>query len=715
MINGLAQLSFRFPRVFIFMWTAVLLFMGVYALKLDAVVQDHGLYPQDGSYAQVQQVLASDFNIAEAPVLLLFEKENGVTRAHFLRFIRQALQRVEGIDGLEELVSPLERRGMLEENHAYALLAFSYPPYRMNNVLKQLKGLLPSSNGISVKITGKSAIQADVNEASHKDLAKAELIGIPLAFLVMWLVFRRVATALLPIAIGVAGVPIAMGLLYGLGTKLALSNFVLNVIPMVGLALSIDFALILVSRFRLELLGNPDPAEALTETMKTAGRAVFVSAASVFLGLLSFIWIPLPMFSSIALSAMTVVAVSLLLAFSLLPALFAVCLPVLYKANKSKKKAVQTAFWEGLASLVMKRPAVTGLLAAGLLLLCILPLRNMQAAIPDETSLPQSYDSRLAAEVYAAVFEQPSESKVWVVVEGRAMFLRQSDWTEAFALTERLKHDPDVKEVNSIFSGLKLSPEQLSALVQRPLQKKKYEKALQPFLSGNRLLLQVTLADEPSSDAAMKWVRGWEQKALSSPLDFTLGGEAKYQQEVHDLIFGSLGRVLLFLLLSNFMVLFIAFRSVLLAVKTILLNLLSIGASFGILTWIFTEGQWGMEPGSIAIMIPVFIFGLVFGISMDYGVFLVSRMKEEYDRTGSNEQAVRKGLSSVSSIITAAAAIMIAVTAPFAFGEVVGVKQLGIGIAAAIFLDATIVRMVLVPSLMILLGKWNWWAPRWLK
>ncbi|MDQ8734384.1 efflux RND transporter permease subunit [Paenibacillus sp. LHD-38] len=714
-MHRLALLSFRFPKVIIFIWAAVLLFMGTYALKLDAVVQDHGLYPQGGSYAQVQQVLAADFNIPNAPVLLLFEKENGISKSRFLRFIEQALLRVEGLEGLKELVSPLEQRGMLEENHAYALLSFSYPAYRMNAVLKQLEGRLPTYSGISIKITGKSVIQADVNEASHKDLAKAELVGIPLAFLVLWFVFRRIATALLPIAIGVTGVPIAMGLLYGMGTKLALSNFVLNVIPMVGLALSIDFAIMLVSRFRSELQGNAVPVEALTVTMKTAGRAVFVSAASVLLGLLSFIWIPLPMFSSIALSAMTVVAVSLLLAFSLLPALFAVSLPALYKVNRSKRKSIQIGFWERVARFVMKRPAVTGLFAGGLLMLCLLPLSSMKVSIPDETSLPQSYDSRLAAEAYAAIFEQPSHSRVWVVVEGNAMFLKQSDWTEAFALTERFQRDPEVLKVNSVFSELKLSPEQLSTIVQRPLQKWKYEAELQPFLSGNLLLMQVVLADEPSSDAAMKWVREWEQRAPSLPLDFTLGGEAKYQQEVNDLVFGSLGNVLLFLLLSNFIVLFFAFRSVLIAVKTILLNLLSIGASFGILSWIFTNGRWGMEPSSIAIMIPVFIFGLVFGISMDYGVFLFSRIREEYDRTGSNEQAVRKGLASVSSIITAAAAIMIAVTAPFAFGEVVGVKQLGIGIAAAIFIDATIVRMVLVPSLMMLLGKWNWWAPRWLK
>jgi RND superfamily putative drug exporter len=229
------------------------------------------------------------------------------------------------------------------------------------------------------------------------------------------------------------------------------------------------------------------------------------------------------------------------------------------------------------------------------------------------------------------------------------------------------------------------------------------------------MLIKVTIRGEPSSKEAMGWVENWGEQGQSSKMFYLVGGEAKIQQEVFDAVFDNLGYVFLFIFVSNFIMLFAAFRSVLIAFKTILMNLLSLGASFGILAWVFEGGRLGMEPGSIAIMIPVFIFGLVFGISMDYGVFLVSRMYELYRQTQNNELAVLTGLASGSKTITAAAAIMIAVTAPFAFGEVVGVKQLGVGIVAAIFIDATVVRMILVPALMSMLGNWNWWAPRWLK
>ncbi|OBZ07683.1 efflux RND transporter permease subunit [Bacillus sp. FJAT-26390] len=709
----LAQQSFRFPRGMILLWAIVLLVIGSQAFKLDSVLQDHGLYPKDGQYAKVQQMLASDFAVPESPVMLVFEKADGISKARFRSFIEQALVQAKGLEGLTGIFSPLEQQGMMKGNNAYALLSFSYPPYRMLTTLEQLDQKLPTYNGISVKVTGKSAVQADVNQASHYDLARAELIGIPLAFLILWLVFRSIAAALIPIVIGVAGVTTAMGIMYRLGTQLELSNFVLNVVPMVGLALSIDFALMVISRFREELSEGTPPAAALAQTMRTAGRAVFVSAASVFLGLLSFVWIPLPMFSSIALGAMTVVAVSLLLSFTLLPALLALCLPALW-SNKAKADS-RPAVWNGVVHFVMRRPAAIGLLAGGVLIVCLLPLSSMKVAIPDASSLPQSYDSRTAAETYRTHFELPSTSKVWVIAEGQTGFRKQKDWTSAYALAKSLERDPSVIRVDSVFSELRLSPEQLLAIAGKTLQKKKYESVLKPFLKDNRMLLQVTITGEPSSNEAMSWLRNWEKRGEISTLAFSLGGEAKYEQEVFDLIFGSLRYVLLFLFASNFIVLFVAFRSVLIAIKTILLNLLSIGAAFGILAWIFEEGRLGMEPSSIAVMIPVFICGLVFGISMDYGVFLVSRIYEEYRRTGDNEQSVITGLTSVSKIITSAAAIMIAVTAPFAFGEVAGVKQLGIGIAAAIFIDATIIRMLLVPSLMSLLGKWNWWAPRWLK
>lgn len=709
----LAVISLRYPKTILVVWALFLIFFGCYAPKLSSVLKDHGLMP-DGDYAKVRHMLSSDFRIPEDPVILVFEKKEFVSAKQLQRFIQNTLLQLKGIDGLSETVSPLKNERMIKGNFAYARLAFKHTPHEMKPVIDEIQRRLPSNRDISVKMTGKSVVQADVNQASQHDLRQAELIGIPAAFIILWLAFGGIVPAMIPIVVGMIGVTGTMGLMYWLGTKVELSNFVLNVIPMVGLALSIDFALMLVSRFREELRKEP-AGQALLTTMNTAGKAVLFSAASVFLGLLGILFIPLPMFSSIAMGAMLVLTVSVLLSLTLVPVLLSVLSPFI-----RAKKVPPTADRQGnvlysISLYAMKRPVRMGLLASLLLIACFLPLHKMNVTIPDATSLPEDYNSRIAFEAYQTHFASRTSSDVFIVAQGRTDRLQNEDWLNAHTLIQSLETDPNVKRVDSVFSSLRMSPEQLNFFLQKPASKAKLEPVVQQFVKKNKMLIRVTINGEPTSKQAMSWLRHWEQEGKSSKLHFLLGGEAKYQQEVFDAIFQNIKFVLVFILVSNYAVLFIAFRSVLIPLKTIVMNLLSLGASFGILTWIFEEGHFGMEPTSIAIMIPVFIFGLAFGISMDYGVFLVSRIYEAYQQTQDNVRAVLVGLASISRVINSAAAIMIAVTVPFAFGDVVGVKQLGIGIAAAIFIDATVVRMILVPSLMRMLGRWNWWVPGWLK
>ncbi|CAG7649153.1 MMPL family transporter [Paenibacillus allorhizosphaerae] len=709
-VQKLAVMSIRYPKTIILIWTMFLIFFGFYAPKLPAVLMDHGLMP-DGAYVQVERILSSDFHVPKDPVIVMFEKQHAVSREQFRQYIQQTLIRLQGIDGLSHIVSPLEREGMLKGNAAYALLAFTQSPHEMKPVIDEMQRRLPHHTSISAKLTGKSVVQADVNRASQTDLGKAERLGIPAAFLILCLAFGGIVAAAIPVIIGVIGVAGTMGLIYWLGQTMEISNFVLNVIPMVGLALSIDFALMLVSRFQEELKREKAP-QALMTTMQTAGRAVLFSAVCVLFGLMGILFIPLPMFTSIAIGAMTVLTVSVLLTFTLAPALLFLLSPIL-KAESPKRlvAAGNGRFWYAMSAYVMKRPVRLGLLASLLLGLCLVPLSQMKLAIPDAASLPPHYSSRMAFEAYQNHFVSRTSSDVVIVVQGKSHGLKKEDWLHAYALSQRLENDPAVQRVDSVFSRLRMQPESLFFLYQKPALKANYEPILQSFVKDNRMLLRVTLDGEPSSQEVMRWLRHWEQEGESSHLPFLLGGEAKYQQEVFDSIFQNIKYVLLFIFISNYAVLFFAFQSVLMPIKMIAMNLLSLGASFGILVWIFQEGRFGIEPGSIAIMIPVFIFGLVFGISMDYGVFLVSRIFEAYQRTKDNSRAILAGLTTVSRLINSAAAIMIAVTVPFAFGEVAGVKQLGIGIASAILIDATIVRMMLVPSLMKLLGKWNWWRP----
>ncbi|KRF06620.1 MMPL family protein [Paenibacillus sp. Soil766] len=709
-LHKLGLISLRYPKLIVLFWVLFFLYFSWYAPKLPAVLKDHGLI-SDGAYAKVERTLASDYHMPANPVILVFEKNSKLEPQRFERYLQQDLLTLHGMQGLREIISPLEREGMIQGDYAYALLGFEQSPHDMEPVLREIQTRLPQHREMNVSLTGKSVVQEDVNRASQRDLRKAESFGIPAAFVILWLAFGGVTSSMIPIIVGVFGVTSSMGIMYGIGTRIDLSNFVLNVIPMVGLALSIDFALMMVSRFREEIHVLP-VGQAILTTMTTAGRAVLFSALSVFLGLMGILFIPLPIFSTIALGAMTVLTVSVMLTLTLVPALLTLWWPAIRAERRPlyAKKSMNN-WWYTIARFVMHRPVQMSLLAACILVGCFLPLTTMKLAIPDATSLPKGYESRAAFEAYQTHFGTKTGSDVYLIATGKTTPLSQSDWKNAFLLIQKLERDPLVERVDSIYSTLRMSDEHLYALSPRPNAIANYERIFQSFVHQNKMLVQVRLKDEPSSPQVMDWVRSWEIEGESGALPFLLGGEAKYQQEIFNDIFDHVIYVFLFILISNYVVLFIAFRSILIPLKTILMNLLSLGASFGVLAWLFEEGHFGLEPSRIAIMIPVFIFGLAFGISMDYGVFLISRIYEEYQRTQDNYRSVLVGLGSISKIINAAAAIMIAVTLPFAFGDVVGVKQLGLGIAAAIFIDATVIRLVLVPALLVILGKWNWWGP----
>jgi RND superfamily putative drug exporter len=667
----------RFAIAVIAFWCAAAGCLGVMAAKLPDVLGDHGLRP-NGSYAKAQQELANSFHIPDEPVVLLFTRKETVSPSRFQAYIEQTLSRLSTIEGLEQLVPPTARADMLNGNDAYALLSFHVKATEWAPLLEKVRQAAPSDSDIAMQLAGKPVVQEDVNRTSRSDLRKAEAIGIPIAFLIIWLSFGGLYSSLIPIVVGGVGVVSAMGVMYGLGAKgTVLSIFVLNVIPMVGLALSIDFALIVVSRFREELRRAPAD-RALVKAMTTAGRAVVFSAVCVAFGLGATMFFRMPIFTSVALGALIVLGFSVLLTLTLVPALlWSLRARIAAESRPSLSGSSGAGIWAGLAGYVMKRPIRVAVLAAFFLLGCLLPVFRMQFAVPDETSLPSGFASREATERFAQTFEASSKAQAYIV----------------YRAENEVVTPPEYERVQQLVRGLKMDKAVMQAGVLAATR--------------DRVLVTVLLRDDPASASSIEWARRWERELVGER--FVIGGEPKYRQEVNDEITGHLPEALVFLAVAEFAILFFAFRSLLLPVKTLLMNMLSLSAAFGLLVWLFEDGRFGLEPTPIAIMIPIFIFGMTFGISMDYGVFLLARIAELYRQTGDNDHAVQEGLAVTSRLITSAAAIMIAVTAPFVLASVSGVKQLGIGITAAVLLDATVVRLLLVPSLMKLIGRWNWY------
>lgn len=697
----------RFPVLAI--WLAAIFILGFFALKLPTVLSGNG-FEYSGSYKETRHLLEKEFGFSKSSIILVFERNKNVGDKEWKRFIEETFHNLKGFDGAKETISPFDRAGMLKERHAYGILNFTKDAGSLGNEIEQLHKKLKQEKGLKVTMTGEPVIVKDLNEASQEDLAKAEMIGLPIALIVLILAFGGLVAAGIPIVIGVVSILMTMGVVYFFSYTTDLSIFILNIVPMIGLALSIDFALLFINRYKEEIAIRPI-AEAIQVTVATAGRSIIFSGMCVFIGLSGLLFIKIDIFQNVALGGMIVVFISALSAITFLPALLALLGNRINKLSIFRVSKKNQPIWNKFASFVMKRPLLMIFAALFILLSGLIPAKNMTLAIPGTDSLPPDYPSRLAFETFREEFvpkEKRDEKKVVVVFETKGDILQKDNLLRAKKAIDKLEKAELVSAVESPFSASGVTnAAQLANLASSDQGKKQLSPILNAFIRDNKMLVNVYLTTGQHSSKARAWIRDWSEKDLGVKAHF--GGRIKFEQEIFDEIYNKAPYGLALILLSTLVILTIAFRSVLIPIKAIIMNVLSLGSTFGIVVWIYQQGHLGQTPADIALILPVFVFSLVFGLSMDYEVFLISRIQEYYLQTGDNSKATVEGLASTSKIITSAAAIMIVVTGAFAFTGVMPVKQLGVGIAIAIFIDATIVRLVLVPALMKLLGDWNWW------
>ncbi|MEK3889561.1 MMPL family transporter [Bacillus sp. FSL K6-3431] len=707
-MKNLALFTYKYRKLVVLFWVALVLFFGFFALKLPSVLNGSG-FEYDGTYQEVEDILESEFDIPASSMILLFEKDEVAAQDEFADYIEKTLSNVEKVKHSEVFTSPLESPELMKDNRAYAILAFNGSDDEIADNIENIRAQITNDDLFSAGLTGGSIIEEDMNKAAQDDLVRAELIGIPIAIIVLLFAFRGVVAALIPLVTGFVSVVVAMGLLYFTGEKVNLSIFVLNTAPMIGLALGIDFALLFVNRFREELAGSTKEA-ANNKTVLTSGRAIIFSGFCVLLGLVAMLFIQVGVFQSVAIGGVAVVFTSVLAAITFLPALLSILGPNINKWTIFKTKEKETSSWHRFAAFVMRRPIIMSALTTALLIIGALPLSNMNLVIPEADALPTSYESRTTFEKFEETFQDNDTTTVQIIASTDEGMTETNSLNKLESLLMKLEADPLVSSVDSIFSATDMSAEELITSLKVPEIKTQLEPAFEQLISDNLALLQVQLHTEGSSTEAKNWVRDWENNNKTN-LDLKIGGTSKFQQEIFDEIYNKIWYSLAFILISTYIVLFIAFRSVLIPLKAILMNIISLSCTFGIVVWLFQGGHLGGSPADIALMIPIFAFSIVFGLSMDYEVFLISRIYEIYQETGDNDRATLEGLISTSKIITSAAAIMIVITGAFAFTGIVPVQQMGVTVALAIFIDATLVRMVLVPSLMKLLGDLNWWSP----
>lgn len=631
----------------------------------------------------------------------------------------------------------------VEKKIVYDVILLDLKPDDSPAALEGIQSALVEVDGIKVAIAGGPSFYADIQSVSETDLQRSELISLPLAAVVLLLVFGSAVAAGLPLAVGGATVIVALAAIFGVAQATRMSIFVLNLTTLLGLGLGVDYSLLLVSRFREELGRGAKLGDAVQRTVATAGRAVFFSGVTVMLGLAGLALFDFAILRSIGIAGAITVAIAVAASVTLMPAILSLLGPRVNRLairRLGNGRVNERGPWARLARAVMRRPVAVALPTLALLIALGTPWLGVRFNAPDGSILPERVPSRQALDALTDAFGEGSFSPMTAAVRTDGPVTSAANIKLLYEWVQALQADPRVARVDSIVS---IDPRLTLTQYQLLYSSSSFDSATPPDRYAAQILSFTTAGDlttvsitptngpnRPESRALVGELRAAHPgsigagtpSAITPPvgLNALIGGGAAEIVDVVDTISGEFPRTAAVVILATLLILAVLLRSIVLPVKAVVMNVLSILASFGALVWIFQEGNFsailGFAPlGFVETTIPVILFCVLFGLSMDYEVFLLTRMREIYDRTGDNTAAVAGGLERSGRIITSAALIVVVVAGSFVFAEIVLIKALGVGVAIAVALDATIVRALLVPATMRLFGKWNWWAPRWME
>lgn len=568
----------------------------------------------------------------------------------------------------------------------------------------QLEKIVRDNNGkegFYVLITGDASLHKDWMEAAQLDLKTAEIFGIPIALIILVLVFGAVTAALVPLFLGIIAIILALAGLAIIGQFNQFSVFSINVIVAMGFALGIDYSLFIVSRYREERARGREKTEAITAAASTASRTVLFSGITVVLAFLGILIVPISIFQSIAVGAILVVLVAILATLTLLPAILSIMgdrinsLRIPFIARRLNDSRNHTGgFWDNIARIVMRRPVISLLIAIVILIAAIVPISSFKLGAAGVSTLPDRLEAK----------------KGFIIIRDNFSFGLSS---ARIVIDGQIKSPPVEEGIDKLTVLLEADP-------------MFYEKPTLTINAHNDLAeLAAPILGDPHDDDAMDAVRRLRDKYIPqafADVDATVlvTGAVAVNIDYIDISNDYMPKVFIFVLALSFVLLTIVFQSIVIPIKAILMNLLSVGAAYGLVVLVFQNDSlanfFGFQAtDKFEAWIPIFLFCILFGLSMDYHVFLLSRIREHFDHTGNNTESVAFGLRSTGRIITGAALIMVAVFCGLAAGELIMFQQVGFGMAVAVLLDATIIRCILVPSAMRLLGQINWYLPRWLQ
>ena len=588
---------------------------------------------------------------------------------------------------------------------------------------------LMTSPTIETKVGGNVAVNVAVNKQVSSDLERAELITFPIVAILLLIVFGSLVAASLPLLIGGVAIMGAFAILRAIAGWTDVSIYAANVVTMLGLGLAIDYALFIVTRFREELGRDDNVKGAIERTMSTAGRTIMFSGLTISTSLLALLIFPVMFLRSIGMGAIAATLIAMLAALTILPALLAVLgrrvnalsLQRLFRRRSASQQydaALETkGVWYRISETVMQHPIVVGLSVLAILVILGLPFLRVTFATPDVKVLSTQQEARIVSDRLSQDFIQQGNSQLVIALQTPGNVLSSTNLASLDSYVHTIEGIHGVVSVDSVVTlNPSLTLADYQQLYAHPGVNPQVTAIAAQLANGDTTKITIAMQPADHTTAAENIVS--QVRAIHAPggLVPLVDGVTAYQIDLLASLRATLPYALLVIIIAVSVLLFLMTGSLLMPIKAIVLNILSLSATFGALVWIFQDGHLqnllGFQSmGSIDATQPILIFAIAFGLSMDYEVFLLSRIKERYDATGDNREAVSSGMQRTGRLITSAALLLAVVLLAFGTSKIIFIQEIGIGLAIAVIIDATLVRMLLVPATMRLLGKWNWWAP----
>lgn len=723
MFERLGRFVFKHRRAVIVAWLAIILLSAAVAPKVSGKLAHGATDTTRGEAAEGSKILEQDLGIRANALVVVFKSET--LRADDQLFMDEMDAALAGIADLDNLDPPItygktgdptliSRDGRV----TYATVFVRGDMYEATRLVPQVREKLQPQPDLTIALTGNAPAFSDAEAVAMDDMERAEKYTFPLVAIVLVLVFGGLVAAGLPLAIGAASVVLTMGLVYLLCEFMNITSSSLSVIAFLGLGVGVDYSLIMVTRFREELRKGKGVQESLVITSATSGKAIFFSAVTCIIGLAAMISFENPVIRSLGIGGSAVVLLALAAGLTLLPALLGVLglrVNRLTLFHLSEDKGI---FWQRMARWEMAHPLIVLLLILPVLGLLIWPLLAVNPSNMSYTQLPKQTEARQGYEMLAEGFDPGEVAPILVCVTANSKITDWAHISGLFDLTRRIASTEGVIRVDSIVSlDPSITREQYEMLYSYPesMPDPRLKVAFDQLTTEHATMLRVYAESDPLGPEARRLVASIRGLDVGGMEIYVTGPTAQDVDSVNQ-TFQQFLWVMLFILVASYAALFWLLRSVLLPLKATLLNVASVAATYGILVFIFQQGHFGSvlnftANGTICFQVFVMLFCVVFGLSMDYEVFLLTRVKEEWERTNDNTASVAFGLARTGRVITSAALIMVVVFGTFVTGDLPTLKLTGLGLAISILLDATLIRLFLAPALMRILGKWNWWAP----